>query len=139
MWFLQARCGLLFTIINHNHNHLVSNCDNWNSVRRQAMALLMEFTDWDTPGPTVLCGLAGSFYPIPSPQSAAKVQAFLERACPHLQLAVSTLTPYAGCCGHVVISPLLESLKVCTNLQSPPCCPRIYAGRRRRCSSTGRA
>ncbi len=21
MWFLQARCGLLFTIINHNHNH----------------------------------------------------------------------------------------------------------------------
>ncbi len=20
MWFLQARCGLLFTIINHNHN-----------------------------------------------------------------------------------------------------------------------
>ncbi len=23
MWFLQARCGLLFTIINHNHNQTI--------------------------------------------------------------------------------------------------------------------
>ncbi len=55
-----------------NWSTLVSNYDNWNNVWRQVMALLMEFTDWNTPGPTVLCELAGTFYLIPSPQSAAK-------------------------------------------------------------------
>ncbi len=27
MWFLQARCGLLFTILNRNHNHFERQCN----------------------------------------------------------------------------------------------------------------
>ncbi len=33
MWFLQARCGLLFTIINYNHNHIeMGTVNGWRTV-----------------------------------------------------------------------------------------------------------
>ncbi len=38
MWFLQARCGLLFTIINHNHNHVTPLLMNLESMATWAMA-----------------------------------------------------------------------------------------------------